>query len=87
MTDGGRATTLHYAPKQALWRRSRFCSITVPIRTSGTTMGSRRSIGSLGHQNPSIAMRFAACSAVRKRSPCVAIGDNDTLVATSRVNR
>jgi ankyrin repeat protein len=29
--------------------------------------------GSLGHQNPLIAMRFAACSVVSERSPCVAI--------------
>jgi hypothetical protein len=48
-------------------------------------MGSRRSIGSPARQNPSIATRFAACTVVSERSPCVAIGDNDTRVAISRV--
>ena len=35
-------------------------SIAAPIRTSGMTMDSPRSIGSPWRQNPSIAMRFAA---------------------------
>ena len=48
-------------------------------------MGAPRSIGWPGRQNPSIAMRFAACSIVRERNLCVAIGDDDTQVATSRV--
>jgi hypothetical protein len=47
---------------------SRFFSITVPIRPPKTTRGSPRLIGSHAHQNPSIAMRFVACSIVPERA-------------------